>query len=236
MKIVISKWQIVLLILTGAFVAFLIYIKLFPDTDININSKTDPQNYVELFKDSVRADLELDNTVISKMRNPIVEFIYAKQYRIQVFKIDSMNKPMNPHLQKGPDIETFGKFFEISSGNCHIYYRYGHHKIISMKSIFNGDGFKVETQNKDALCVYFKNLNKFLVGYNNTNDAYIFGNTEDIHNYPKGIANNTCELLFLRRNGFLYFVFISPQVKNISVTPGLLKKLIKMPEANKPNL
>lgn len=225
MKIKISRGQIIGLIIVLLFILFLIYIRIFPSKYAVTVIHKDPQNYIALFNDSTRKHLKLSAATISKQHNPIVEYIYDNNFHLQVFKIDKISNQSLKDLvvENASGINNYGSFNGIVSGDCDIEYRKGVHKISKLYLEINGQGIQVKNKSDDRFIVYMNKANNFLISYTGNGDSNICGETgEDTNNQ----ANDSCELLFLKKNGFVYFAFISPEVGGVSVQPGMLEKMI----------
>lgn len=207
------------------YVLFLIYIRIFPSKYATTVIKGDPQNYIELFNDSARKYFESGTATTTKQHNPLVEYTYDKSFHVQVFKIDSVaNKSLKDLVVEDVSgLNNYGSFDGIPSGDCDILYRTGEHKVQKLYLEVHGEGINIEKKSDERFVVYLNSLSNFIVSYTENVDAYICGKTGRNSNYP---ANDSCELFFLKKNGFLYFIFISPEVAGVSVQPGMLERMI----------
>lgn len=225
LKIEISTGKIIGLIAVLLFIFFLIYIRLFPSEYASTVIYKDPQNYIETFNDSTQKQLKLNITTTTKQHNPIVDFVYNKNFNVQVFKIDSIGaKSLKDYIVNAPfEINNNGSFDGIPSGDCYIFYRMGFHKTHKLYLKVTGKGVDIQKRSADQFIIHINNLSKFLIAYTATGDAFIRSGAGRSSDDP---ANISCELLLLRKDGFLYFAFIAPEVKGISVPHGTFLSMI----------
>lgn len=225
LKIQISTGQVIGLIAVLIFVLFLIYIRIFPSKYRTTVIYNDPQNYIGIFNDSTRKHLKLDATTISNQHNPLVEYTYDERFHVQIFKIGNIaDKSLNNLIVENvTGLNNYGSFDGITSGDCDVLYRIGEHEIHKLYLEIHGKDITIERNSDEKYLLYTSDLSNFIISYTKNGDAYICGETGRHLNYP---TNDSCELLFLKKNNFLYFIFIAPEVKDAWVNPGTLQAML----------
>ena len=224
-----SNFSRVKIIVLAIFLCCLLFvIRFFCNLDnelskIEIKSlNTDPEHYFELFNSKAKQKLVLNTTLSLKFRNAISLFNYDQKYSIQVTKINTVK---NFEIKK--DIIALNTNTQGVNGVFVPFYEknfLANYKSISMEKaskiylILEGDTIK--TIKNDSVAFYNLNVGKLAVQFKLTGNEL-----NEIH-YESVSGNAALNLLFLKRNGKLFFLTLSSKEANAKIDPDLLLKLI----------
>ena len=227
----ISRGKVIGLTVLFLFVGYLAYqsscAKNRPDYPTAV-LKTVPQEYWDLFPDSIRKKLKVSVTITSKLKNPVSQFFYNRyDYVIDVFKIDSINKPLSKSvfIDKVGALNVVGLAYNRMGADLFsIYYAANRHKASSIKISLQGDAIDTLIKNDSTLSLY-SNFKILSVKYDKSDTPAIWAMSEG--KYPAIPTRNfPMDITFIKKHKAVYFIAMSVNKSAVEMEPNKLNSLI----------
>lgn len=187
-------------------------------------SQTVPKDYLDLFK--VKG-ISFHESLTSKIRNPVSEFYFKKDYYIQVYKVDtsfflSLDKITAERYIPNP-ITTHALYITGTTNlPFDVNYKLKAQKPVSLIYLtLYGDQSHAIVKN-DSMAYYHSTFENFSVKFNHESEQYIFSEVNDNYYGMKF----PLEIMFLKRKNNLYFILLGVRDNHIGITPGTLQSFI----------
>lgn len=195
------------------------------ESDAITTSKVIPNDYMQLFGNI--GDLSLDQTIISKRRNPIVQFNYGKNFRINVYRTNQLSDSkigeittetyLNNHI-------SYGLNYNLVDGlnQYEILCKSGFQDKVS-KIYINlfGDDTRIISKN-DTLAYYYSKVENFYIKYQPNSPQDFFGSIKE-----KSVGIKIpMEIMFIKRNKNTYLILLSADDTGTALKPGTLLGLL----------
>jgi hypothetical protein len=195
--------------------------------DSDTYSRTAPHDYADLL--NANDQLKIDRTDQSKRRNPIVEYFYKNKFYLQVYKIDTLGNVPIDRILKENFVST-----EVSFNTDYVQFENSIPFMINYKleakprnisniyfTIFGSDSRIIKKNGNVAY--YYSRFENFSISYNKAGSKDIYGNLKDSFE-GKAIP---CEIMFLKRNGNLYYILLAATDDKLNLDADMLNNLIK---------
>jgi ABC-type maltose transport system permease subunit len=183
------------------------------------------EEYINLFKDSIRNKLDIIRIKSNKNRNDIAFLNIESRFTIVVYKVAYTNVPSLTSVLKykcssdgeTPDVVYHG----VKAGPFEYDYAAGNsiNSIQSLYVTFNTDTVQTIVKN-DSFAYYSSMANKVTV-------CYSVSGIKDICVESTRERKIPMDILFIKHNRSIYFLIASPNNKNTSLPRGLLLSLVK---------
>lgn len=227
-----KKWIIVILIILTLFgwliqrVISLRHIMDIADAkDSTRNVSMAPPEYLNLFKKNEKLIFQI--TVKSKTRNLISQFQYDKKYSINVYRLDILsNSNLNEIINEShlDDHITYHLTYNLLDpfDKYEILYKSGVQGMASKIYLnLSGDQTQLILKN-DSIAYYYSKLESFSIKYKLNDPQDFFGSIKD----ENSTQRFPIEIMFIKRNGKLYLILMSPENLSERLIPGTLMSLI----------
>jgi hypothetical protein len=185
-----------------------------------------PAEYLQLFNKSAQKNLLAMNTFNEKAKFPIANIGYDSTYCIQVYKLSStyMLSLTNSIIESNANGHRPVKTLYTANQENALIIMDKVGELDTPANIYfslHGDQKQLVLRN-DTVVSYYANCHDFSVKYIKNGVQQICADVDDSHKEPTFL-----ETMFLKRNRNLYFIVMSPKLKNAKLKPGILYGLIK---------
>lgn len=187
-----------------------------------------PKDYKELFSEDKRSQINSVYTYNSKVRTPISTFKFNNDYSLAIFKLPLQN---DVSFLKGIKMSQENAYFtkgivysDISQNGIDLRCRsVVQAKLSNLYLKLNGDALKIIVRN-DSILSCALNFRNFSLSYGLDDDVEVFAGSESgVFSFGKTKSVN---LLFKKRNGFIYFIMLSGNDKKKGIEEDTLNNLI----------
>jgi len=190
-------------------------------------SFTSPDDYTDLFNDSAKHKMVLYVTNVIKGKNPISEYTYDERYSIVVYKMNISPVPyLKSLITQNKRLLDFG-----SGGNSYEEFQVEQLNFnLNFDPVTEADKINISFQADSAKNIFRNDtvssssflLNKMEIQYNEKTHSELVITKR--HAFSKNIP---MVLTLVKKEKFLYFVFLSPVFKNDLDLNGLPRAILK---------
>lgn len=185
-----------------------------------------PDDYVKLFNNSAKEKLHILITTGFKLRNPISDINYGDNLDLEVTKINckpSFNiKKDIIESHEDPSATTFESYLTSNISNITTNYNPESNKTASKIYLsMVGDSITTIVKNDSVACYYLKPKN-VTVQYSPNGIKEMF--IEKKYFYT---SDEPIEIMFLKRNNQLYYLFLASKNEDYRLSPNLLLSFIR---------
>ncbi len=178
-----------------------------------------------LFTKETQSKLNGTTVFYSKVKQPESRYTFDNNFRIEVYKlILSQDKPLTQLLNfqnkhSSNDFDGFDQAFgdvtqmELARASGKL------GSISNIKVTYQAILFKPIAENDSVAC-YFLKTNNFSIGYDDTSDYDILGNSKNSTDVELGLA-------FVKKHTSLYIIMLLTKDKNQSIPPDMLYSFIQ---------
>lgn len=223
--------RFLLLSLVGGLLIYIGYFFYSSTVDLSENKmvveRKSPFDYTNLFNTEMKKKIVLQSAVSFKDRNSVAYYIYDKKYSLEVTKIN-----IKPNLQVRKDLSETHTAEGCCFPKAKLPFNEGgfttNYNVISKDTAskiylsIQGDSIRSSIKN-DSVAYHFLKLQQVYISYvpKGVYDIYIQANTKFYFFSKKQPAS----LMFLKRNGALYFLLLTVNDAGEKLPPNLLYSL-----------